>query len=45
MQETWARLVYPNISDEQNRFEISTHGRLKNVKTQYIGAVNGKNID
>lgn len=36
MQEKWAKLVYPNIPDDLNRFEISTHGRLKNVKTQYI---------
>ena len=36
MQETWAKLVYPNISNEQNRFEISTFGRLKNIKTKHI---------
>lgn len=36
MQEIWAKLVYPNIPDNLNRFEISTYGRLKNVKTQYI---------
>lgn len=36
MQETWAKLIYPNIPDNLNRFEISTYGRLKNVKTQYI---------
>lgn len=36
MQETWAKLVYPNIPNNLNRFEISTYGRLKNIKTQYI---------
>lgn len=36
MKEKWAKLVYPNIPDNLNRFEISTHGRLKNIKTQYI---------
>lgn len=36
MQETWAKLVYPNIPDNLNRFEISNYGRLKNVKTQHI---------
>lgn len=36
MEETWRKLVYPNIPDDINRFEISTYGRLKNVKTQYI---------
>ena len=36
MQETWTKLIYPNIPDDLNRFEISTHGRLKNIKTQYI---------
>lgn len=36
MQEIWAKLVYPNIPDELNRFEISTYGRLKNIKTQHI---------
>lgn len=36
MEETWAKLVYPNIPDRVNRFEISTYGRLKNKNTQYI---------
>lgn len=36
LQEVWVKLVYPNISDEQNRFEISNYGRLKNSITQYI---------
>ena len=36
MQETWAKLIYPNIPDSLNRFEISTYGRLKNINTQYI---------
>lgn len=36
MHEKWSKLIYPNIPDEQNKFEISTYGRLKNVKTQYI---------
>lgn len=36
MKEIWAKLIYPNIPDNLNRFEISTHGRLKNIKTQYI---------
>ena len=36
MKETWAKLVYPNIPDNVNRFEISTHGRLKNCLTQHI---------
>ncbi len=36
MQEIWAKLVYPNIPNDLNRFEISTHGRLKNSITQYI---------
>ena len=36
MQETWKKLVYPNIPDELNRFEISTYGRLKNSSTQHI---------
>lgn len=40
MKETWAKLVYPNIPDNLNRFEISTHGRLKNIKTQYIYKLN-----
>ena len=34
--EVWKKLIYPNIPDEQNRFEISTYGRLKNTITQYI---------
>ena len=36
MQEIWTKLVYPSIPDELNRFEVSTYGRLKNAKTQYI---------
>ena len=36
MQETWAKLIYPNIPDNTNRFEISTHGRLRNSVTQHI---------
>ena len=29
-------MVYPGIEDDVNRFEVSTHGRLKNIKTGYI---------
>ena len=29
-------MVYPNIPDNLNRFEISNYGRLKNVHTQHI---------
>ena len=36
MKETWTKLVYPNVPDSLNRFEISNYGRLKNTKTQYI---------
>lgn len=36
MKETWAKLVYPNIPNNLNRFEISTYGRLKNIETQHI---------
>ena len=36
MQEKWANLVYPNLPDNLNRFEISTYGRLKNRVTQHI---------
>ena len=36
MQETWAKLIYPNIPDDLNRFEISTYGRLRNNQTQHI---------
>lgn len=36
MQEIWAKLIYPNIPDNSNHFEISTYGRLKNIETQYI---------
>lgn len=36
MQEKWAKLIYPNIPDDLNRFEISTYGRLKNAKTKHI---------
>lgn len=36
MKEVWNKLVYPNISNKQNRFEISNYGRLKNVLTQHI---------
>lgn len=35
-QETWAKLVYPKIPDELNRFEISNRGRLRNALTQHI---------
>ena len=36
MEEIWRRLIYPNIPDKLNRFEISNYGRLKNVSTQHI---------
>lgn len=36
MEEKWAKLVYPNLPDSLNRFEISTHGRLKNSVTQHV---------
>lgn len=36
MKEKWMKLAYPSLPDELNRFEISTYGRLKNVKTNYI---------
>lgn len=36
MQEAWAKLVYPNIPDSLNRFEISTYGRLRNKATQHV---------
>ena len=36
MQEIWVKLVYPNIPNELNRFEISNYGRLKNVINQHI---------
>ena len=36
MTEKWAKLIYPNIPDDLNRFEISTYGRLKNTQTQHI---------
>lgn len=36
MDETWVALVYPNIDDEHNRFEISSHGRLRNKINQHI---------
>lgn len=36
MDEIWKKLIYPNIPDKLNRFEISTHGRLKNKKTKYV---------
>ena len=36
MTEVWAKLIYPQISDEDNRFEISTLGRLKNSITNFI---------
>lgn len=36
MQEVWTKLVYPNIPDNLNRFEISTHGRLRNKTTQHV---------
>ena len=36
MQETWEKLIYPNIPDNLNRFEISTYGRLRNKKTQHV---------
>ncbi len=40
MQEIWKSLVYPNIPNEYNRFEISSLGRLKNVETGYIYKAN-----
>ena len=36
MTEKWAKLIYPNIPNDLNRFEVSTYGRLKNIETQYI---------
>ena len=36
MQEIWKKLVYPNIPDDLNRFEISTCGRLRNKITHHI---------
>lgn len=36
MQETWVQLIYPNIPDELNRFEISNYGRLRNVINRHI---------
>lgn len=36
MDEIWRRLIYPNISDETNKFEISNHGKLRNIKTKHI---------
>jgi hypothetical protein len=36
MQEKWTKLVYPNLPDNLNRFEVSTYGRLKNSITQHI---------
>ena len=36
MTEVWAKLIYPNITDDLNRFEISTYGRLRNKKTQHV---------
>ena len=36
MQETWRKLIYPNIPEELNRFEISSNGQLRNVETQHI---------
>lgn len=36
MKEMWSKLVYPNIPDDLNHFEVSTYGRLKNTKTQHI---------
>lgn len=36
MQEIWKKLVYPNIPDGLNRFEISTYGRLRNKITHNI---------
>lgn len=36
MQEVWKRLIYPKIPNEQNHFEISSLGRLKNINTGHI---------
>ncbi|MBQ3502364.1 MAG: HNH endonuclease [Clostridia bacterium] len=36
MNEIWKKLVYPNITDAQNHYEISSNGRLKNLKTNRI---------
>ena len=36
MEEVWTKLVYPNIPEKLNRFEISNYGRLKNVHSQHI---------
>lgn len=36
MQEIWAKLIYPSIPDEKNRFEISSFGRLRNELTGHV---------
>lgn len=36
MNEVWKKLVYPTIEEQDNRFEISSCGRLRNVKTGHI---------
>ena len=36
MTEVWKKLIYPNIPDDLNRFEISTYGRLRNKETQHV---------
>lgn len=33
-------MIYPGIPDEFNRFEISTFGRLRNIKTKHIYKLN-----
>lgn len=35
-EESWSKLIYPGITEELNRFEISTFGRLRNIKTGHI---------
>ena len=40
LNEVWAKLVYPIVPDDLNRFEISNYGRLKNVLTQHIYKTN-----
>lgn len=36
MKEIWKKLVYPNISDANNRFEISSFGNIRNKNTLHI---------
>ena len=36
MPEIWERLSYPGLCDEDNRFEVSSYGRLRNRLTGHI---------